>query len=340
MADAPKISIVMPARNAAGTLPHALESIRRQTSADWELLAVDDGSMDETGPILESAARADARVRVLPQAALGIAAALQRGCAAARGAVIARMDADDWMAPERLLRQLQFLESHPQIGVVSCRVRHGGDQAAQAGYQAHVAWTNSLLTPADIALRRFVESPVAHPSVMFRRELLQQHGGYASGDFPEDYELWLRWMDAGVQFAKVDAELLIWNDPPARLSRTEQRYRAGAFYRTKCVYLARWLKRQVEPSREIWLWGAGRITRRRFRTINTAGIAISGFIDVDAKKVGRLRDGRPVVAPCNLPSRDQAFILAGVSTRGARELIGAELSGRGRIEGRDYLLVA
>ena len=211
---------------------------------------------------------------------------------------------------------------------------------AQAGYESHVAWTNSLLSPADIALPRFVESPVVHPSVMFRRELLQQHGGYASGDFPEDYELWLRWMDAGVQFGKVNAELLIWNDPPARLSRTEMRYRTAAFYRTKCVYLARWLKRQVEPSREIWLWGAGRITRLRFRTINTAGIAISGFIDVDAKKVGRLRDGRPVVAPCNLPSRDRAFILAGVSTRGARELIGAELSGRGRIEGRDYLLVA
>jgi glycosyltransferase involved in cell wall biosynthesis len=340
MAEAPKISIVMPARNAARTLPIALESIRSQTTTDWELLAVDDGSKDETGPILKCAARVDARIRVLSQDPLGIAEALERGCSAARGEVIARMDADDWMAPDRLWRQLQLLERHSQIGVVACRVRHGGDRAAQAGYQAHVAWTNSLLTPADIALRRFVESPVVHPSVMFRRELLQQHGGYASGDFPEDYELWLRWMDAGVQFGKVDAELLVWNDPPARLSRTELRYRTAAFYRTKCVYLARWLKRQVEPSREIWLWGAGRITRRRFRTLGTAGITIAGFIDVDVKKLGCLRDGRPVVAPCNLPSKHQAFILAGVATRGARDLIGAELNGRGRIEGNDYLLVA
>jgi glycosyltransferase involved in cell wall biosynthesis len=340
MSGVPKISIVMPVRDAAGTLPMVLKSIRGQTTADWELLAVDDGSKDETRLVLESAARADARIRVLSQAALGIAEALQRGCAAARGEAIARMDADDWMAPERLRRQLQFLECHPQIGVVSCRVRHGGDQTAQAGYEAHVAWTNSLLTPDAIALRRFVESPVVHPSVMFRRQLLQRHGGYASGDFPEDYELWLRWMDAGVRFGKLDAELLIWNDPPARLSRTEPRYRTSAFYRTKCVYLARWLKQQVEPSREIWLWGAGRITRRRFRTINTAGIAISGFIDVDVKKLGRLRDGRPVVAPCILPSRDRAFILAGVATRGARDLIGAELKARARTEGSDYLLVA
>src|SRR5207249_10217037 len=124
------------------------------------------------------------------------------------------------------------------------------------------------------------------------------------------------------------------------LSRTDERYRPEAFYRIKCVYLARWLKRQVEPPREIWLWGAGRITRQRFRTLETEGISISGFIDVDPKKLGRLRDGRPVVGPDNLPSRERAFILAAVSTRGARELIAAELDRRGRTEGRDYLLVA
>src|SRR6266567_120076 len=269
MADAPKVSIVMPVRNAAGTLPVALESVRCQTFADWELVAVDDSSNDETAEILASVARADPRIRILTQPACGIAEALQRGCAAACGEFIARLDADDWSPPERLLWQLEFFERHPQLGVVSCRVKHGGDPTAQAGYAAHVAWINSLLTPGDIALRRFVESPVAHPSVMFRSVLLQEHGGYQSGDFPEDYELWLRWMDAGVQFGKVDAELLHWNDVSTRLSRTDQRYRPDAFYRIKCAYLARWLKRQVEPAREIWLWGAGRITRQRFRVLET-----------------------------------------------------------------------
>jgi glycosyltransferase involved in cell wall biosynthesis len=301
---------------------------------------VDDGSKDETAATLTSVARADPRIRVLSQSASGIAEALKLGCAAARGEFIARMDADDWIPPERLARQLEFFECHPQLGVVSCRVRHGGDQKAQAGYAEHVAWINSLFTPTEIHLRRFVESPVAHPSVVFRRALLDEHGGYESGDFPEDYDLWLRWMEAGVQFGKVDAELLLWNDVPTRLSRIDQRYRPESFYRTKCSYLARWLTRQVEPSREIWLWGAGRITRRRFRALETEGISIPGFIDVDRKKLGRLRDGRPVVGPHNLPSRDRAFILAGVATRGARELIASELNRLGRTEGTDYLLVA
>ncbi len=340
MEEPPQVSIVLPVRNAARTLPAALESIRAQTLRAWELVAVDDGSRDETARQLRDAARADARIRVWTQPAQGIVAALQRGCAAARGEFIARMDADDWMAPERLQRQVAFLQAHPRLDVVSCRVRFGGDPVAQAGYAAHVAWINSLCTPAAIARRRFVESPVAHPSVLFRRALLAQHGGYAAGDFPEDYELWLRWMAAGVRFGKVAAELLTWHDSPTRLSRVEARYRTAAFYRTKCRYLAHWLKTQVPPPREVWLWGAGRVTRQRFQALETEGVRLAGFVDVDVKKQGRLRDGRRVVAPGKLPPKNQALIVAGVAKRGARELILAELIRQGRVEGEDFLLAA
>src|SRR2546425_6870649 len=98
---------------------------------------------------------------------------------------------------------------------------------------------------------------------MFRRELLNKHGGYREGDFPEDYELWLRWLDAGVTMAKVPRVLLTWNDAPERLSRTDRRYDVEAFYRCKAFYLARWLKRHVDASRPLLVWGAGRPTRKR-----------------------------------------------------------------------------
>jgi glycosyltransferase involved in cell wall biosynthesis len=330
----------MPARNASRTVALALESIRVQTLLDWELVAVDDGSTDTTPTLLQSAACGDRRIRVLSQAPLGIAEALQRGCAAARSPFIARMDADDWMHPERLLRQCRFLEEHAHIGVVSCSVCHGGNRATQRGYAEYIAWVNSVVQPEEISLCRFVESPVAHPSVMFRRALLDAHGGYASGDFPEDYELWLRWMDAGVEFGKIDAVMLTWNDLPGRLSRIDQRYRPEAFYRMKCLYLARWLKKEVGSHREIWLWGSGRITRRRFRALEQHGITIRGFIDVDVKKIGRSRDRRPVVGPSDLPAKERAFVLVGVGSRGAREFISGELRRAGRAEGIDYLLVA
>jgi glycosyltransferase involved in cell wall biosynthesis len=340
MSPSPRVSVVLPARNAEAYLPSAIQSAGAQTLHAWELLIVDDGSTDRTTAIASAAALRDPRIRLLRQAPQGIAQALQLGCLESRGEYIARMDADDGMAPQRLEKQLRFLETHPETTLVSCRVAYGGDAAAAAGYAEHVAWINSLATPESIALRRFVESPVAHPSVMFRRDVLDRLGGYRAGDFPEDYELWLRWLDAGSRFARLAEELFVWNDPPTRLSRTDPRYRVEAFYRLKCRYLARWLKQNVAPGRAIWLWGAGRITRRRFDALEEHGVRPAGFIDVDPAKAGCLGDGRPIVLPHDLPPRDASFIVAGVGVRGARDLIAAQLVEKGRREGDDFLLAA
>lgn len=331
------ISITMPVRNAAGTVGQAVESILGQTHHAWELVVVNDGSDDGTGQILEAFARRDPRIRVIATAPLGIASALQTGCRACRGDWIARMDGDDWMHPERLAAQWEFVQENPDIAVVSCLVRHGSDAP---GYAAHVDWINRLRAPEEIALRRFVEAPVAHPSVMFRSGLLETHGGYREGDYPEDYELWLRWLDSGVRFGKVPRELLLWNDPPGRLSRNDARYAVDRFYRIKCDYLVRWLRANVDPARELWLWGAGRITRRRFRRLEHLGFPFAGFIDVDPKKAGCHRDGREVVMPDALPERDSAFVIVGVGKRHARDQIAACLTTHGWLEGRDFILAA
>jgi glycosyltransferase involved in cell wall biosynthesis len=327
----------MPVRDAVETVGAALKSILAQTWRDWELIAVDDGSTDATAEILTTYARQDSRIRVMFMPPLGIARALQTGCDASVGDWIARMDGDDLMDPERLRRQVEYTRQHPEVGVVSGQVRYGG---GSPGYAAHVDWLNSLRTHDEMFLRQFVEAPVAHPSVMFRRELMEQHGGYRDGDFPEDYELWLRWMAAGVRFAKVPDEILVWNDPPGRLSRTDPRYDVCRFYRTKCDYLALWLRRNVDPGRELWLWGAGRVTRRRFDPLEAGGFRFQGFIDVDAKKANLHRDGRCVVLADALPNRERAFVIVGVGNRGARELITAHLTARGWREGRDFLLAA
>lgn len=323
----------MPVRDARETVVAAIESVLAQTLGDWELVIVDDGSRDGTTTLLEGIAVTDERVILMKEEPRGIAGALNRGLAVCRGKLIARMDADDLMDSRRLELQRVFLAANRDCGLVSCRVRFGG---SEAGYAAHVDWINGLTSHEEMSLRRFVEAPVAHPSVMFRRELLEVHGGYREGDFPEDYELWLRWMETGVRFGKVDAELLTWNDPPQRLSRTDARYSVGAFYRMKCGYLRRWLEKEA-AGREIWLWGAGRVTRRRFDALDDL---IAGFIDVDASKRGQHRDGRRVRLADELPERESSFILAGVGARGARENIHAHLTQRGWMEGRDLLLVA
>lgn len=334
---APTVSILMPVRDAQATVEAAVQSIQAQSHTDWELVVINDGSQDDTSQVLDRLALADPRIVVRHLPHQGIALALQAGTAICQGRYLARMDADDVMHPHRLAQQQTFLDAHPHIGLVSCRVRFGG---TETGYAAHVNWLNTLLTPEALNLRRFVEAPVAHPSVMFRRDLLLQYGGYRSGDFPEDYELWLRWQEAGVALGKVDAELLTWNDPPTRLSRRDSRYSVEAFYRMKQGYLATWLRQNVAPGRALWLWGAGRITRRRFAPLAALGVQISGFIDVDPAKRGSYLDGLPVRLADDLPHQNQAFIVSGVAARGAREQITHHLEQRGWREGRDFILAA
>jgi glycosyltransferase involved in cell wall biosynthesis len=337
------VSVVLPVCDSAATLGRALDSLSAQTWPQWEAVVVENGSADGTAEVAAAAAARDPRIKLLRLPARGLVPALNAGLAAARGAWIARLDADDTAAPTRLERQVRFLQAPENrgIGLAGCFVEFGGDRTAQSGYARHVDWLNTLATPEAIALHRFVESPLAHPSVMFRRELVSQFGGYHDGDFPEDYELWLRWLDAGVRMAKVPEFLVRWSDPPGRLSRTDPRYAPEAFFRIKAPWLAREVGRAA-AGRRVWVWGAGRPTRKRAAWLEAAGVRVEGFVDIDPRKISPALGGtgRPVLSPAQLPGPQSAYVAVYVAARGARELIAVELERRGFRVGRDYVLAA
>jgi glycosyltransferase involved in cell wall biosynthesis len=344
----PRVSVVLPVRNGERTLPAALESLRAQTEPDWELLAVDDGSTDSTAPLLRAWGQQDRRIRMVrtAPATAGIVAALNQGIALARAPLIARMDADDVADPRRLKLQCEFLDRHPEIGLVSCGVAFGDSNEAADGYRRHVEWLNRLTTHEAIWRHRFVESPLAHPSVVFRRQLPERHGGYVDGDFPEDYELWLRWLEQGVRMAKVPETLLLWNDSPHRLSRTSPRYAVEAFYRVKARYLARWWRGQSATERPLWIWGAGRLTRRRVSWLLQEATGITGWIDIDPQKIGRTHGARPVCAPEALLTpissspAQRPYVFVYVANWDAREFISGWLQEHGFVEEVDYTLCA
>ncbi len=309
-------------RNGEAYIAAALDSLFAQTHGDFEIIAVDDASTDRTLALLKKRSVGDSRLRVLSTAKgaeQGIVAALNHGVSAAQGRYIARMDADDICRPERLRLQADFLDVHADVGLVASRVEFAGDRQAQRGLALFVDWTNDLLTPVDIARSRFVETPIIHPSVMFRRELVQLHGGYRAGDFPEDYELWLRWLDAGVRFAKLPQPLLSWTDRPDRLTRSDSRYGADAFFRIKAPYIARWLAANNPAHPQVVVWGAGRTARLRFRWLAAEGVEPVAYVDIDPKKIGWKVAGVPVISADEIPA--DAFVLIYVGKRGARRLI-------------------
>lgn len=331
------VSIVLPVFNAQYTVQAAIQSCLDQSYTEIEIIVVDDGSTDGTADALANH-KADSRVVLHTIAHAGVAEAFNFGLQKAKGNYIARMDADDVMHPERLAKQVQFLEAHPEIGVVSCLVQYGGDRGTQEGYARHVDWINTLVTPTEIAMNRFVDSPVCNPSVLFRTELMTQHGGARHGDFPEDYEMWLRWMDAGVQFAKVPEVLFTWNDLPSRITRNDERYSGEAFERAKTQYLLNFIEANNDGQRPLFICGSGRVTRKKSELLQHSNMVIGGFLEIDASKAGRAYNGIPVVRFEDRPDSKRAYIINYVSVRGAREELRKIFTAEGRTEGKDFVM--
>ncbi|MGD9602210.1 MAG: glycosyltransferase [Gammaproteobacteria bacterium] len=338
MSPFPRLSILLPYRDAAATLAECLADIHAQHCADYELLAVNDHSTDDSADLVRAHAAQDPRIRCLDSPRRGLVAALNHGLAEAGTDIVVRMDADDRMHPTRLLRQLAHLDGDPTLSVSASRVRAFPDDAVQAGLREYVRWQNDCLTPDQLAEEIYVESPLAHPSVAFRRDAVLSAGGYREGPFPEDYELWLRLHHLGHRMAKLPEVLLDWRESPHRTSRTDPRYARTAFDRIRAEYLAR-DPRLLARRHDFVIWGAGRRTRRRCAWLLAEGLRPSAWIDIDPRKIGNRHDGVPVCAPDMLSRGTRPFVLVYVTNHGAREEIGAHLLAMGYRRGQDWLAV-
>jgi hypothetical protein len=251
------------------------------------------------------------------------------------------MDSDDFSHPERLERQAAFLQAQPEIAVVGCRVEGFPAEQVCQGYRIYIDWLNSLLSEADIRREIFIESPFAHPSVMFRKSMILEAGGYQEHGWAEDYDLWLRLYVSGRRFAKLDEVLLGWREHPDRLTRRDSRYSLENFIRAKAHYL---MRGPLQGRQAVILWGAGMIGRRLSKHLLRQGAPLAAFIDIDPAKIGRTRRGLPVLDPAELPALWQRsaspVLLAAVGARGARQLIRQRLVGFGLQEGQDWWGVA
>lgn len=329
------ITVILPFRDASQTIQRAVESILKQSFQYFELLLINDGSTDNSLQLLEQFR--DKRIKIITLPPSGIVAALNEGLYSCKTEYIARMDADDYAHPDRLGKQYSFLEDHPEIGVVSSKVRYIGNIDQNYGFFHYVEWNNQLITPEEIYLNRFVESPVTHPSIMMRKEIIKEHGGYAEGDFPEDYEYWLRLMDKGISISKIDEVLLDWHDHENRLSRRHQKYSMDAFYKIKTEYLAKWINDYFRNPPQILVWGTGKSVKDKSRWLEKNDLEIAGYVDVVEKKDHWI-EGKPVFHYQNIPSK--VFILSYVSNRNGRIRIHDYLTGNGYEEGRDFYMMA
>lgn len=214
----PAVSVLLPVYNASEFLREALDSLIVQTFEDFEVIAVDDGSTDDSLEILREYAQRDHRFRVLSRPNTGIVGALNDGLAVARAPLIARMDADDISRPERFARQVAFMNEHKQVIAL--------------GTWVAMTWVNGLpiytyRTPPkhqEIAHQLLIGNggAIIHPSAVFRREALEVGGGYREKAlWYEDFDLYLRLLECG-ELANLPEVLLDYRQHLKSVNQSEK----------------------------------------------------------------------------------------------------------------------
>ncbi len=181
----PLVTVLMPVYNASSYLAEAIESILEQTYRDFEFLIINDGSTDNSLEIINS--YKDERIRLINnEQNIKLIATLNNGIELAKGKYIARMDADDISLPERLEKQIQFMEGHPEVGLCGSYVRTIG---LENNYDVHFASSHD-----EIKFNLFFDTHFPHPAAMLRKSILIENELRFEKEFihAEDYELWNR----------------------------------------------------------------------------------------------------------------------------------------------------
>lgn len=260
----PKVSVVMTVYNGKKYIREAIDSILAQTFTAFEFIIVDDASTDETWTILNSVN--DPRLRLVRNNRnIGIYKSANNGLSLSKGEYIARMDADDVSLPERLARQVDFLETHPEIGVLGTGV-HLIDGS---GCTSH-----TLQLPTQHGLLRWYlcfYNPIAHSTVMMRRKIIEQVGGYSPYMvLAGDYDLWCR-LSYVTRLSNLQDVLVSYRIHDANVTTikaSEQRHNS---VRISCQMISQILSKEVPIITVQSLW------EKKFETASDAQV-VAGLV--------------------------------------------------------------
>jgi glycosyltransferase involved in cell wall biosynthesis len=204
--NAPAISVVLPAFNCEAYLGKAIRSVLEQTFTDFELIIINDGSTDNTEFVILSFP--DPRIVYLKNPAnRGLIYTLNRAIEVAQGNYIARMDADDICLPERLAKQKEFLDKHPEMAVVATTIDYINEKEEKTG-----SWERDrkIISPEQIRRKMPFENCIAHPTIMIRSGIMKTYKYKSYQENIEDYDLWLRLLNRGLAIAKINEPLVLY----------------------------------------------------------------------------------------------------------------------------------
>lgn len=247
MKDLPTISILMPVYNAGDFLSECLVSIVAQTFTNWELIAVDDFSTDQSLAILKEWEAKDPRILVLENSQKGIIPALQLAFKRSKGDYISRMDADDKM-PVNKLELLMGVMPLDKKTIVTGMVRYFSDSSVSEGYLRYETWLNSLIAAKNHWQNIYRECVIASPNWLVHRSCFEACFGFEQLNYPEDYDMVFKWFEHGFSVIGLPEVTHLWREHPNRTSRTVEAYQQKAFFQLKTRYFIQnhWANKKIQ----------------------------------------------------------------------------------------------
>ncbi len=245
----------MPVFNTAEFLPACIDSILNQSESNWELIAVNDFSTDNSRAVLEYYAIQDDRIQVVDNNEKGIIPALKLGYSISKGKFITRMDSDDLMSTDKLASLKNILHVNGKGTLATGLVNYFSDEGIKAGYKKYELWLNQLSEDESNFNEIYKECVIPSPCWMIHRSDFELCGSFNSEEYPEDYDLVFRFRKAGLNVKTVKRVIHYWRDYAYRTSRTSSDYSDNTFIPLKVKYF---LSDDYNHERELILWGAGK----------------------------------------------------------------------------------
>lgn len=316
----------MPVKNAGPYLKDCLNSIINQTENNWELIAINDHSTDDSLAILNEFVAKDERINIFINNGNGIIDALRLAYSKSTGNFVTRMDADDLMAENKLHLLKEKLTIVGTDYVATGLVKYFSENELGNGYKKYEAWLNELTSYQNNFTEIYKECVIPSPCWMLHKSDLEKCEAFKPNRYPEDYDLCFRFYKYKLKVIGVKEVLHYWRDYPTRSSRTDENYLDNRFLDLKLLYF---LQLDYDENKTLVIWGAGEKGKLIARHLIKKNIAFK-WITNNPKKIGQNIYGVTIENQINIPLEESQLIVAFVETEKIdRELQKAILSFHG-----------
>lgn len=286
----------MPVKNAAQFLEETLNSIITQTYHNWELIAIDDHSTDESFLSLKKFSLVDRRIKAFKNNGKGIIPALKLAFNNSSGTFISRMDADDIMTNDKLELLVKELmdkgKKHMAVGLVE----YFSDYELGEGFRKYASWLNDLTNRGTNFEEVYKECVIPSPCWMMHRADFKKIGAFDSEGYPEDYDLCFRMLKGEMRIAPVRKILHHWRDHSKRASRNDPNYLDNRFLEIKWKYFQ---DLHFISNRPLLIWGAGKKGKELAKILINQSIEFF-WITNNTNKIGKEIYGQKLISEDNL----------------------------------------